>query len=471
MDSREIFGLRRAGKFSEALEAARAGMSERKDDLWFLRAYAWVLYDHAKQIVEDHERARLSNSAMVNQISPFMREFSQMAAPLRRDSAFSQMLRLAGKVSRDWPDFLAFAKWAGIDGFPAEDRVPFVTDDGRQVDSLQQRFVRAVAREAASAVAEGCRDSDPIRWGLSILAQALAEDPADQWLNYYQSKIDLSEDRFEDAVSRLVPILRRQSRAAWPWALLSEILEKTKPEQAVVCYVHATELARKEQEVAHVRIRLAELLAMQERFAEATFQANRAKDYREENNYKIPAKLSRLLQSDWYIREIATDRPKAPPKAASTARKLLAELDVKPVVYTPGVVEHINERKGLTYIATGVDSGFPILHGRFFEISKLVPGTIIEVGQANSDDRPSEWRKTEIDVIPGFCEEFTGTVERHEGNSFAFLRNDRDDVYIPPNLVIAIEKSNAEEQKVRAALRKAKNGKVGWKALQIIEKK
>lgn len=468
MDSREIFGLRRAGKSAEALEAARAGLSGREDDLWFLRAYAWVLYDQAKQIVEDHERKRISDSAMANRISPCMREFAKMAAPLREDTAFSQMLRLAGKVSRHWPDFLAFAQWAGIDGFPAEDRAPFVTDDGNRVDSLQRRFVRAIAREAASAAAEGRRDAKPVRWGLSILEQALADDPNDQWFNYYQCKIDLSEDRLEDAVRRLAPILQRQSRAAWPWALLGEILEKRHPEKAVVCYVHATELAREEQEVARVRIRLAELLAAQERFPEAAFQARLAADYREEHSFRTPPELSRLLQSDWYKHEIATDRPKPPPNAASAARKLIAELDARPVVFSLGVVEHLNERKALTYVATDIENGLSMPHSRFPELAEIEPGTIIEIGRTGPTERPTDWRRAETSAILGFCENFTGRIERHEGNSFAFLRNPRGDVFIAPELANEIVATGAEEQTVRAILRKAKNGKVGWKALRFL---
>lgn len=470
MDSREILGLRRAGRSAEALEAARAGLSGREEDVWFLRAYAWVLYDQAKQIVEDHERKRISDPAMASRISRCMREFSQMAAPLRGDTAFSQMLRLAGKVSRQWPDFLAFAQWAGIDGFPAEDRTPFVTDDGRRVDSLQQRFARAVAREAASGAAEGRRDSDPVRWGLSILEQALADDPNDQWLNYYQCKIDLSEDRLEDAVRRLAPILQRQSRAAWPWALLGEILEKTQPERAVVCYVHATELAREEQEVARVRIRLAELLATQERFPEATFQARLAADYREEHSFRTPTELSRLLQSDWYKREVETDRPMPPPKAASEARRLIAELDARSVIYALGVVEHINERMALTYVATGAESGCPMPHGRFPEIAAVEPGTIIEIGRTGPAEKPTVWKRAEAEVIPGFCENVTGRIERHEGNSFAFLRNPRGDVFIPPQLAKEIGDGDGkvEERTVRAVLLKANNGKVGWKALRFL---
>ena len=468
MDSKEIFALRRAGKSAEALEAARASLLGHENDLWFLRAYAWAIYDQAKKIVEDHEQKRLSDSAMGHRISPYMREFSQIGAPLRGDTAFSQMLRLAGKVSRHWPDFLAFAQWAGIDGFEAEDLAPFVTEDGRRVDSLQRRFVRAVAREAASAAAEGRGDSDPVRWALTILAQALAEDPNDQWLNYYQSKIDLSEDRFRDAVRRLVPILRRQSRAAWPWALLGEILEKTQPAKAVVCYVHATELARDEQEVARVRIRLAELLAAQERFDEAAFQAHLAARYREEHGFKTPAELSRLLQSDWYMREFRTDRPKPPPKAGGEARKLLAELDARPVVYSLGVVEHINEEKALTYVVTGVESGSPMPHGRFPEIAEVEPGTIIEIGRTDPAEKPTDWRRAEAEVIPGLCKDVTGRIERHEGNSFAFLRNPQGDVFVPPDLAKKVGDGEAAERTVRAVLRKAKNGKVGWKALRFL---
>lgn len=468
MDSKEIFGLRRAGKSAEALEAARAGFSGREDDLWFLRAYAWVLYDRAKQVVEDHERKRISDSAMANRISPCMREFAQMASPLREDAAFSQMLRLAGKVSRHWPDFLAFAQWAGIDGFPAEDRAPFVTDDGRRVDSLQQRFVRAITREAASAAAGGRRDADPVRWGLSILAQALADDPNDQWLNYYQCKIDLSEDRLEDATRRLAPILRKQSRAAWPWALLGEILEKSRPEQAVVCYVHATELAREEQEVARVRIRLAELLAAQDKFSEAAYEARLAAAYRDEHGFKMPTELSRLLQSDWYAREIAAHRLRPPPKAANTARKLLAELDARPVAYTTGVVEHVNERRALTYVVTDVENGLPMPHAQFPEIAEVEPGTIVEIGKTSPAEKPTDWRRAEVGVIPGFCEDVTGRIERHEGNSFAFLRHPKGDVFVPPDLAKKSGEGDVEERTVRAILRKAKNGKVGWKALRFL---
>lgn len=71
-------------------------------------------------------------------------------------------------------------------------------------------------------------------------------------------------------------------------------------------------------------------------------------------------------------------------------------------------------------------------------------------------------------MIPGFCEDVTGRIERHEGNSFAFLRNPRGDVFVPPDLAKEVGDGEAAERTVRAVLRKAKNGKVGWKALRFL---
>lgn len=94
-----------------------------------------------------------------------MREFARMAESLRGDSAFSQMLRLAGKASRDWSEFLGFARWAGIEDFPDEDKKPFVNDQEKTVDSLQKRFIRAICREVAIGAANVRINPEWIEWG------------------------------------------------------------------------------------------------------------------------------------------------------------------------------------------------------------------------------------------------------------------------------------------------------------------
>jgi len=207
VSSSEIFALRKQGRSTEALEMARAEHPNNADDIWFLRAYAWALYDHAKKLVDAYEAKQLSPTVLTGQLTPYMRELAKIASSLRGDSAFSQMLRLAGKASKDWQGFLGFARWAGVNDFSEEDKASFVNDQGKTIDSLQKRFTRAICRETVNKASDPQSDKELIEWGLSILEQALREEPNDQWLNYYQSKLHLAHGEADLAIKRLVPVL------------------------------------------------------------------------------------------------------------------------------------------------------------------------------------------------------------------------------------------------------------------------
>ena len=82
MSSNEIFSLRKQGRSAEALEMARTEYPENKADIWLLRAYAWVLYDQAKKLVDSYEQKHLSPGALTGQLTPCMREFAKIATPL-----------------------------------------------------------------------------------------------------------------------------------------------------------------------------------------------------------------------------------------------------------------------------------------------------------------------------------------------------------------------------------------------------
>ena len=467
MTSDMIFKLRKQGCSSEALAVARENYDANARDIWFLRAYAWVLYDQLKDVVGRFETGHLSATELNNQFTPTMREFARFGDLLRRDTAFSQILRLAGKVSKDWREFLGFARWSGTDDFSDDDRQPFVNDKGKTIDSLEQRFRRAICREAVAHLADGQSSSELVDWGLGILDESLAENPSDQWLNYYQSKAHLARGEDALAIKRLVPVLRRQARAAWTWALLGEILEKSQPDDALVCLVYATQLAREEQEVAKVRIHLAHRLASQERYAEAAHQISLALKYREDTGFKIPQELQQLASSEWYSRVNGDGSMQDLPDVGSAAMALLRNLDRKSLTYVQGVVDHVNNDKALSYIATGVNTGMALKHARFPQIADLVPGTILEVGRAESDGPPLDWRPSQAVELPGLCETMSGQLERHDGNSFAFIRASRDDIFVPPDLAATFDTGGKYEVTCLAIKRSAKSGKIGWRAVQI----
>ena len=469
MSSSQIFALRKQKRYSEALKLARAEYPQNKSDIWFLRAYAWALYDHMNGIIDRYETKQLSPAALSGQISPYMREFSRMGELLIGDSAFSQIVRLVVKGAKDLDEFLAFARWVDINDFPEEDKKPFVNEAGKTVDSLYKRFIRAICRATVAGVADPQADQTLTGWGLGVLEQALQDDANDQWLNYYQSKVHLAKGEADLAIKRLAPVLRRQSRAAWPWALLGEILEVERPNDALTCYAQATQLAREEQEVAKVRIHLAHSLALVGRFNEAAHQASLAIQYREQHGYKVPQELQQLLASDWYQQSVANNSLQPMPSVESAARALLQDLDRQSLTYTPGVIDHINTEKALSYVATGTDSGFGLPHRRFPQIAELAPGTLVEVGRADPDGPPLDWRRSEAKALPGLCETLNGSLERLEGKDFAFIRSTREDIFVPPTLAHAYAPGQVYQVNCLAIRRTNKQGKTGWRAVKFID--
>ena len=470
MGSKEIFALRRQGETAAALEMARAEYPQNASDVWFLRAYAWVLYDRAKDLVERHEVRQLSATAMSNQLSSLMREFSRMGEPLRGDAAFSQMLRLAGKASKSWQEFPGFSRWAGIDDFSAEDIQPFVNAQGKTVDSLRTQFVRAICRWATEGAAKPSAESELVEWGIGILARALQEAPGDKWLNYYQSKLHLTKGEPEAAIDRLLPVLRQQPRAVWPWALLSEILDTTRPQDALTCCIHAVQLAREEQDVAKVRIQLAERLARAGRFDEAAQQARLALAYREQHGFKRPPLLQQLLGSDWYRQVVADGRPAPLPRAETAAQALLRELERPRLAWSIAVIDHVNTDKALSFAVTGADAGFSLPHRKFPGIAELPPGTFVEVGHAGKGI-PHDWRLSGCRSLPNVCETFSGLLEQRPDKDFAFIRCGKNDVFVPPALASALAPGPAHEVTCLAIRRANKQGRIGWRAVRFVERK
>lgn len=468
MSSNRIFALRKEKRSAEALELARAEYPKDKDDVWMQRAYAWVLYDHVNQLVDAHESKELSAAAFDSQMSRYIREFSRMGNPLRGDTTFSQMVRLGVKASKDWQEFLLFARWVGFEDFTDEDRKPYVNDQGKTVDSLHKRFTRAVCRETEARAAAPQTDSELVLWGQGVLKRALEEDPNDQWLNYYQSKLHLAHGNAELAIKCLTPVLRRQPRAAWPWSQLGEVLEATRPEDALVCYSLAIQLAREEQEVAKVRIRLAERLASVGRFNEAAQQAGLALKFRETHGYKVPQELQQLLASDWYRNVSESNGYQRLADAETAAKALLKSLDQRSLTYVQGVIDHINADKGLSYVLTGTDAGIGLIHRKFPKVATLQPGTIVEIGREGPEGMPQDWRLSDTRSIPGLCETFSGILERQEDKDFAFVYASKDRVFVPPNLAKAIPPGKSFKVSCLAIRRTNKEGKTGWRATNVL---
>ena len=465
MSSKEIFALRKQGSLAQALAKARDEYPNNCNDIWFARAYAWCLFDHAKKIVINYENGTLSAFQLSNQLSPYMQEFSKIGYVLKGDMCFSQMLNLANKASKDWNDFLFFANWAGLDCFSSDDKQPYITENGDRIDSLQSRYLRAIVRKISTSQNIG---HELLTFGKEALKLALNINPNDQWLYYYQSKMDLNNGNIDLAIKSLMPVIHRQPRTYWVWGLLASILDVNQPKDALICYIYASQLARDEQELAKIRITLAEKLAQNHRFSEASFQVKKALEYRQSHNFRIPDELQVLQNTQWYQQSLQDNTIKKCDDVKELAQEILMNLDSDNIITQKGIVDHHNINKKLAYITTDVDGGFAMFYDKFPDIAKLPIGTIIEVNYSKfNTKKPLSYKISNYQEIKGFCQLFAGELTKITDKNFAFIKSGNDSIFVPPNFAESYQADTIYKVQCKAIKSKNKQGKIGWRSVEI----
>lgn len=465
--SRELLALRKQGRSAQALAQARQGLEQNRHDIWFLRAYGWALYDAVKPLVQACQAKTLSPAALDSQLGQLMREFSAFGGALRQDSCFSQMLRLANDASRSWADFLPFARWAGEGAFSEKDKQAYQLENGKTIDSLHQRFMRAIARETARHAKANTAAPDVLAWGEQTIGAALQQYPDDQWLNYYQSQLDLAQGRREQAIARLMPVLQWQVRMPWPWSLLGDILAATRPDDALICLAHATQLAREELHIANTRIHLARLLASKSRHAEAAQQTRLAAQYRSNNGYKVPPELESQLNSDWYARIRSENSFQDLPTVATQARRLLLALQGQNLPCQLAVVDNINRQKALIHVSINKQLDVVLYERDFPQIVHLKLGDIIEVVLSEHGRRVLEWRHADGSTLPEDCKNISGTLMRRPGQNFAFVRSSAGAIHVRAALAESFAAGQIHEVKCLAVWSVNRQGKSGWSALRV----
>ncbi len=468
-DSQTVFRLRKEGRLDEALTMAREGYAANANDTWMQRAYGWVLYDLIKHEVLEFVAKRIPPGQLANRLNTWISEYRQFGANERPGMLHSHLLQQVMKASSVWPAFLEFARWWGPEFFAEEDRMPFVpVDGGREVPSLATRYVYAVGREAARQAAD--IPSDMLAWAEQQVDAAMHESPNDQWLHYYKSKFLITRGETAKARANLLPVVRRQSQAAWVWSLLGTTYETEDPIKAIVCYFRAVQVARQPQEVANTHISLARLLAQQQRFPEAAVQVRSALAYRQDNNFRVPQALGQLAGTDWY-RDLSkrTDLPR-PPDMAEAAEAILFEGEQARMTYRVGVLDHHNTDKALAHVAFSLEDGVVLPYRRFKDIRDVQIGRIVEVGFLDEARQPQRWRTTEHTRIDGFVKPMTGEISQREGQSFGFLKTAAGDrVFVHPTLMDQLPNTELSSITCLAVMGKDKQDNPGWRALSWID--
>jgi tetratricopeptide (TPR) repeat protein len=465
-----IMALRKAKNHSAAMMLAKKLRAESPNDPGVAQAYAWVLYDEAKQVAEVALASSNSAPRLTKEFTPVLGEFARVAAPFRGTLLFSVMMKLVVRVAREWPAFLRFAHWAGSAALRPEDRLSERGADGKPYDSLEKRLRREICR-AAGNTTSATPDVRPevLTWAREILATALQKEPDDPWLNYYQCKVLVAEGRMDDALKSLMPVIGRQPKAPWAWNVLATILQGSHPDDAIICLARATEVKHDEQEVVRIRVELAGMLQARGEYDDAAFHARVASEYRKAQEWKQTPALEAMLDCAWY-RERAGTALKQPASVRAAADAILAQHEHLILVQSRGVVDHINGTKALTFIATSSDTGHALHHDRFEDASRLAPGTVVDLWLLGKSGPVRRFAVSSSTTHPGLVSEYSGTVERQAHQPFAFVEAGVGRVFLSPPFASALEPGLVYDVRVLAVRSKDKRGKDGWKVVRVLSR-
>ena len=464
--AQQVTTLRKAGHLDEALAVAMPALAATPDNLWLRRAAGWLFYDLIKQDVEGFDAGRVPRGQLIVHLDQWLREYSRGGKADCPGLLHSLLLTQVLKVSKEWPRFLAFARWWDPACLRPEDRDAFKLANGKFLASLELRLVYGVGRAISSGPEE--QNPDLVTWGADLLDTALAAHPNDQWLHYYKSRRLIGQGQTAEARDHLLPVLRRQRQASWAWALFGRTWETDDPGKAITCYFRAIQVAGKDPEVVGTRVQLAGLLAAGERYAEAAVQVRAALACREKNDYRIPQDLATLAAADWYKRYGGLPNLTREPDVAQEADALLFGAAAIDLEYGLGVIDNQNPEKALAQVVFGTDDGAILMYRTMKGVSKLAVGTCVEVGFVKGETRPVTYRIAEDTVIPGLCERFEGDLSQQPGQAFAFVNADGGRrIFVYPSLASDLQELVGGRVSCRAVAGKDKQGKPGWRAVSV----
>lgn len=301
MNSADVLRLRRSGRLQEALDTARRILTTSPGDSKTKFEYEWVIFDCIKIIVANMvaklKKSQPINTRDVDDLMGWMDEY-RLLGPSIPGMAFSNILGQLVKVGSHLPKFPGIISWAGIQGLRNEDWKPS-HDEGKIYSSLAMKIARTLCKWVK------------VHPGASQKPMALALDWAERvgnatkgddslWLHWDMAILLRQMGDFQRAAELLASVIKERRNESWVWAEAGRLYQSNQPELALACFCRALECPAEPKFLVGVHRELAELLAEQEEYAQASREVAMTIDIRQSEGWSDDRELQALISSSWY---------------------------------------------------------------------------------------------------------------------------------------------------------------------------
>ena len=309
------------------------------------------------------------------------------------------------------------------------------------------------------------RDKDAIVAFIPKLQELAEQNPKMQYPNYYVGKLLLaSGSDKKEAVSALLPFVRKKQSDFWVWQLLAEALEDDELKY-MACLLRAVNCHVQEQFLVRVYLILACAFRQRGYYADARSYLDKYCQIKAETQTNVSREANSMLNEAWYA-EAAGQKPSFELDYMSVTNELL----FADTPETDAVVSFVNKDKKMVTVVYGKGKEGFFKYARF--IKKLNNGDSlkIRIQEVSADGFMKVYsaRVSDTLVDSDFCKSVTGSITSNRSMTAYFLQTDKESYFIPPFIVSKMQLVIGEP--VSAIVLYSKNkkrGEWGWSCVKL----
>ena len=344
MSFREINRFRKNGELKKAYEMAKSELNESPENIWSIRAMAWVLIDLLKKLANN-------NYAGFNKS---LKKFSELNVPLSEEMVYENLKYGISKFifsickleddafkenkaeletfieiikTIDYPkpselhskilaavlkkfdkinDFRSFIQWWNLENLREIDFQERTMPDDKTILPLAEQIYNAIAKTVLTGKPNPEKSSqiiDPVELDFNIERfENLAEThPEFQYVQYYLGKFYLAKGSKDKARQKFISFAKMNQSKFWIWKLLAESL--TNKELKLACLCKALSFDNPDKMLVNVRKDLIFLLIDMQYYIEAITETELLSKIYEKEAWRLPHGISNIKLNSWYETE------------------------------------------------------------------------------------------------------------------------------------------------------------------------
>lgn len=275
----------------------------------------WTMYKHSKQLLElstpsyviirrylnDFFKLSINPPKQKSDRNPFIQ--SKDSDDDNKPELYTYILRIADKLgSEDKIKMASFVRIWNLDNLVTEDFEQYIAEDGKSYLSLAEKVVQHATKDAIS------RDSlDDIHYLHPYIDRCMDKHPENIWLKMYKAKVLLALGNYDSAIGMAIKVIKEKSKEFWAWELIGDIVIHHDKEMALSAYCKALICTQDINFTSKVRVKLAKLLAEQEKYELAKTEIKSIVDFKTTHQHKIPEDVQYIMSEGWYFSSKESD--------------------------------------------------------------------------------------------------------------------------------------------------------------------